>query len=92
MQYQQRMEEYFSLNHTYGGTGGECAPILPKNDASSNGYYTLGCVLQSGYMLTATATGTQASDDAECTVMYLFRNGTRGGGKDLTSGAENACW
>ena len=75
MQFQQRMEEYFSLNH-------------------SGGFYKLTCELVSGYKLVATATkqGNQDTSDGECAVMYLYRNGTRGGGKAGTSGSDNACW
>jgi type IV pilus assembly protein PilE len=91
MQFQQRMEEYFSLNHTYG-TGGNCAEVFPKNGPESGAFYELTCDLVSGYRLVATAQGTQNTSDGECTVMYLYRNGTRGGGKTVTSGSDNACW
>lgn len=91
MQFQQRMEEYFSLNHTYG-TGEKCAEVFPKNGPESGAFYELTCDLVSGYRLVATAQGTQNTSDGECTVMYLYRNGTRGGGKTVTSGSENACW
>ena len=91
MQFQQRMEEYFSLNHTYG-TGGKCAEVFPKNGPESGAFYELTCELVSGYKLVATAQGTQNTSDGECTVMYLYRNGTRGGGKTVTSGSANACW
>ncbi|MBO6069764.1 MAG: type IV pilin protein [Succinivibrionaceae bacterium] len=91
MQFQQRMEEYFSLNHTYG-TGGKCAEVFPKNGPESGAYYELTCDLVSGYRLVATAQGTQKTSDGECTVMYLYRNGTRGGGKAVSSGSDNACW
>ncbi len=91
MQFQQRMEEYFSLNHTYG-TGGKCAEVFPKNGPESGDFYKLTCDLVSGYRLVATAQGTQNTSDGECTVMYLYRNGTRGGGKTVTSGSDNACW
>ena len=93
MQFQQRMEEYFSLNHTYG-TGGKCAEVFPKNGPESGGFYKLTCELVSGYKLVATATkqGNQDTSDGECAVMYLYRNGTRGGGKAGTSGSDNACW
>ena len=91
MQFQQRMEEYFSLNHTYG-TGGKCAEVFPKNGPESGAFYELTCDLVSGYRLVATAQGTQNTSDGECTVMYLYRNGTRGGGKTVTSGSDNACW
>ena len=91
MQFQQRMEEYFSLNHTYG-TGGKCAEVFPKNGPESGAFYELTCDLVSGYRLVATAQGTQNTSDGECTVMYLYRNGTRGGGKAGTSGSDNACW
>jgi type IV pilus assembly protein PilE len=91
MQFQQRMEEYFSLNHTYG-TGGKCAEVFPKNGPESGAFYELTCDLVSGYRLVATAQGTQNTSDGECTVMYLYRNGTRGGGKTVTSGSNNACW
>ena len=90
MQFQQRMEEYFSLNHTYG-TGEKCAEVFPKNGPESGAFYELTCDLVSGYRLVATAQGTQNTSDGECTVMYLYRNGTRGGGKTVTSGS-NACW
>ncbi len=91
MQFQQRMEEYFSLNHTYG-TGEKCAEVFPKNGPESGAFYELTCDLVSGYRLVATAQGTQNTSDGECTVMYLYRNGTRGGGKTVTSGSANACW
>jgi type IV pilus assembly protein PilE len=91
MQFQQRMEEYFSLNHTYG-TGEKCAEVFPKNGPESGAFYELTCDLVSGYRLVATAQGTQNTSDGECTVMYLYRNGTRGGGKTVTSGSDNACW
>ena len=93
MQFQQRMEEYFSLNHTYG-TGKKCAEVFPKNGPESGGFYKLTCELVSGYKLVATATkqGNQDTSDGECAVMYLYRNGTRGGGKAGTSGSDNACW
>jgi len=91
MQFQQRMEEYFSLNHTYG-TGEKCAEVFPKNGPESGAFYELTCELVSGYKLVATAQGTQNTSDGECTVMYLYRNGTRGGGKTVTSGSDNACW
>ena len=91
MQFQPRMEEYFSLNHTYG-TGGNCAEVFPKNGPESGAFYELTCDLVSGYRLVATAQGTQNTSDGECTVMYLYRNGTRGGGKTVTSGSDNACW
>lgn len=91
MQFQQRMEEYFSLNHTYG-TGEKCAEVFPKNGPESGAFYELTCDLVSGYRLVATAQGTQNTSDGECTVMYLYRNGTRGGGKTVTSGSVNACW
>ena len=93
MQFQQRMEEYFSLNHNYG-TEGECAEVFPKNGPESGGFYKLTCKLVSGYKLVATATkqGNQDTSDGECAVMYLYRNGTRGGGKAGTSGSDNACW
>ena len=91
MQFQQRMEEYFSLNHTYG-TGEKCAEVFPKNGPESGAFYELTCELVSGYKLVATAQGTQNTSDGECTVMYLYRNGTRGGGKTVTSGSNNACW
>lgn len=91
MQFQQRMEEYFSLNHTYG-TGEKCAEVFPKNGPESGAFYELTCDLVSGYRLVATAQGTQNTSDGECTVMYLYRNGTRGGGKTVTSGSNNACW
>ena len=93
MQFQQRMEEYFSLNHTYG-TGKKCAEVFPKNGPESGAFYELTCELVSGYKLVATATkqGNQDTSDGECAVMYLYRNGTRGGGKTVTSGSDNACW
>ena len=91
MQFQQRMEEYFSLNHTYG-TGEKCAEVNTKNGPESGAFYELTCDLVSGYRLVATAQGTQNTSDGECTVMYLYRNGTRGGGKTVTSGSDNACW
>ena len=91
MQFQQRMEEYFSLNHTYG-TGEKCAEVFPKNGPESGAFYELTCDLVSGYRLVATAQGTQNTSDGECTVMYLYRTGTRGGGKTVTSGSANACW
>ena len=91
MQFQQRMEEYFSLNHNYG-TEEKCAEVFPKNGPESGAFYELTCDLVSGYRLVATAQGTQNTSDAECTVMYLYRNGTRGGGKTVTSGSNNACW
>ena len=93
MQFQQRMEEYFSLNHNYG-TEEKCAEVFPKNGPESGGFYKLTCELVSGYKLVATATkqGNQDTSDGECAVMYLYRNGTRGGGKAGTSGSENACW
>ena len=93
MQFQQRMEEYFSLNHTYG-TGEKCAEVFPKNGPESGAFYELTCELVSGYKLVATATkqGNQDTSDGECAVMYLYRNGTRGGGKAGTSGSDNACW
>ena len=93
MQFQQRMEEYFSLNHTYG-TGEKCAEVFPKNGPESGGFYKLTCELVSGYKLVATATkqGNQDTSDGECAVMYLYRNGPRGGGKAGTSGSDNACW
>lgn len=93
MQFQQRMEEYFSLNHNYG-TEEKCAEVFPKNGPDSGGFYKLTCELVSGYKLVATATkqGNQDTSDGECAVMYLYRNGTRGGGKAGTSGSDNACW
>lgn len=93
MQFQQRMEEYFSLNHNYG-TEEKCAEVFPKNGPESGGFYNLTCELVSGYKLVATATkqGNQDTSDGECAVMYLYRNGTRGGGKAGTSGSDNACW
>jgi len=93
MQFQQRMEEYFSLNHNYG-TEEKCAEVFPKNGPESGGFYKLTCELVSGYKLVATATkqGNQDTSDGECAVMYLYRNGTRGGGKAGTSGSDNACW
>lgn len=93
MQFQQRMEEYFSLNHNYG-TKEKCAEVFPKNGPESGGFYKLTCELVSGYKLVATATkqGNQDTSDGECAVMYLYRNGTRGGGKAGTSGSDNACW
>lgn len=90
MQYQQKMEEYFSLNHRYDAKG-NCA-VFP-NGSEASAFYTYSCTLQSGYRLAATATGSQASDDKECEVMYLYRNGTRGSiPHEGTSEIGNACW
>lgn len=94
LKYQQSMEEYFSLNHTYGSSSNAatCANIFPSDKKSSEGFYTLSCTLDGGYKLAATATGSQAKDDADCVYLYLFRNGSRGGGKSSSSVSSNACW
>ncbi len=97
LQYQQQLEEYFSLNHTYGikinGEGGKvCAGFTEGTVLSSEGQYNLSCELTSGYKLSAVPIGGQYDSDKECRYMYLFRNGTRGGGESSSSSDANACW
>ena len=95
LQYQQQLEEYFSLNHTYGinGEGGKvCAGFTGGTVLSSEGQYNLSCELTSGYKLSAVPIGGQYDSDKECRYMYLFRNGTRGGGESSSSSDANACW
>ena len=97
MQYQQQLEEYFSLNHTYGINieGQEskvCAGFTGGTVLSSEGQYNLSCELTSGYKLSAVPIGGQYDSDKECRYMYLFRNGTRGGGESSSSSHANACW
>lgn len=97
LQYQQQLEEYFSLNHTYGINieGQEskvCAGFTGGTVLSSEGQYNLSCELTSGYKLSAVPIGGQYDSDKECRYMYLFRNGTRGGGESSSSSDANACW
>ncbi|MBQ8976151.1 MAG: prepilin-type N-terminal cleavage/methylation domain-containing protein [Succinivibrionaceae bacterium] len=95
LQYQQQLEEYFSLNHTYGingAAGAGCAVFTGDTVPSSEGHYNLSCELTSGYKLSAVPIGGQYDSDKECRYMYLFRNGTRGGGESSSSSDANACW
>ena len=97
LQYQQQLEEYFSLNHTYGINieGQEsklCAGFTGGTVLSIEGQYNLSCELTSGYKLSAVPIGGQYDSDKECRYMYLFRNGTRGGGESSSSSDANACW
>ena len=97
LQYQQQLEEYFSLNHSYGinieGQEGKvCAGFTGETVLSSEGQYNLSCELTSGYKLSAVPIGGQYDSDKECRYMYLFRNGTRGGGESSSSSDANACW
>lgn len=97
LQYQQQLEEYFSLNHSYGINieGQEskvCAGFTGGTVLSSEGQYNLSCELTSGYKLSAVPIGGQYDSDKECRYMYLFRNGTRGGGESSSSSDANACW
>lgn len=94
MQIQQSMEEYYAINHTYKSSSGACAPIANWGNTANSGFYQLECDVINGYVITAQAIGTQASDDAECKHMFLFRNGQRGGGStsDKSSSNKGNCW
>ncbi len=87
LQIQQIVEEFYALNHTYQNA----------YSTTTKEQYTYALVLPgtsggfSGYRLTATAQPGQASSDAECAVLYINRNGTRGGGK-TGSLTEGNCW
>lgn len=89
---QQKMEEYYSLNHTYAS--GKACPndVFVWGGVASSGFYNISCNLTSGYVLSAVPIGTQAKDDSECKYMSLFRNGTRKGGSSESSSQVNVCW
>ena len=83
--YAARQERYFSRNNTYANTLG--ATGLNVSAASENGYYTiavgtLAAPLDSyneSFVLTATATGSQAEDEAACRVFTIDSQGGRTG-------------
>lgn len=94
MQIQQSMEEYYAINHTYQQASGGCAPVANWNNTAKSGFYTLTCSNDNGYSISAEALGTQATDDADCKFMFIFRNGQRGGGStsDTSSANRGNCW
>lgn len=87
LQIQQSVEEAYALNHKYdnafGGKTLEQYQYTFHLAASGSDF--------SGYQLRATAQGGQAASDAECAVLYLNRNGSRGGGSANNLQA-NMCW
>lgn len=92
---QQKMEEYYTLNHTYNDAEVVgCAKVHNWGNVAKSGFYVLTCSTSGGYNLVAEATGKQKSDDADCAVLQLLRNGVKKGGKNTATGSmkEDQCW
>lgn len=93
LQYQQSMEEYYAINHTYA-SGGTCAQVGPWTKTANSGFYTINCSLKHGYRIDAKAEGNQATDDNDCKFLYLYRNGQRGGTSTGINDDDpnSSCW
>ena len=91
MELQQKVEESYALNHNYNEASGLfTSQVIDQYvfsfelASSTNGL--------NGYQIKATAQGSQASSDSDCAVLFLNRNGSKGGGALTGSGVQGTCW
>lgn len=88
----QLLERYNTQNNTYvGATLGTCAGAagsIPFKNCSENGYYTILLTGQTinSFLVTATATGSQAADTA-CPTYTIDQTGVRG-----PAATAATCW
>lgn len=88
LQIQQAIEEFYALNHTY--TGAYSTTIKEQYQYS----FTIAAAGSSfsGYQLRAEAQGGQKTSDSDCSVLYLNRNGSKGGGSSASAMVQGNCW
>lgn len=83
-------ESYFLDNSQYGSLMNlGLTATSGATYTTENGYYTIGVTLSgsSAYTLTATASGSQASD-TQCATLSLTQDGT----KSSSTGSASQCW
>lgn len=95
-----RMERYYSENHTYAsatiGSGNATTDVLPSN-VSPEQWYTLSITAQtaSSYTVQATPRNAQANEDTRCQSLTFSSLGQRGiaaGPSGNPSGNTEKCW
>jgi type IV pilus assembly protein PilE len=88
LQIQQAIEEFYALNHTYNG-----AYTTNVKEQYQYSFTVAGAGSSfSGYQLRAEAQGGQKSSDSDCAVLFLNRNGTKGGGTSASTMVQGNCW
>ncbi len=91
MELQQKVEESYALNHNYN----EASSLFTSQVIDQ---YVFSFELANstnglnGYQIKATAQDSQASSDKDCAVLFLNRNGSKGGGTLTGSGVQGTCW
>ena len=88
LQIQQSIEEFYALNHTY--TGAYSTTTKEQYQYS----FTIAAAGSafSGYQLRAEAQGGQKTSYSDCAVLYLNRNGSKGGGTSSSAMVQGNCW
>jgi len=95
MDISQRMERYYAENHTF--VGATLATIGSNNtagDGSNTSYYNLALsnLSATGFTASATATGTQASNDISCGIVAMNQLGQKGRLGNGVFQVDANCW